>query len=171
MNRQAKMLAAALDYAASGLLVFPAPPGTKMSFKSARWSGGRRWGATCSAEEIERDWARWPQANVAICTGGLIFVTEIDTPKGHSVDGFASLAKLEAEHGPLPATLTAESPSGSRHFYWRYPSGGLLIRNSAGRLGPGIDVRGEGGMVIAPPSVRKDGEYRWLNDLAIAHAP
>ena len=48
---------------------------------------------------------------------------------------------------------------------------GSSITNSSNWVGPGIDVRGEGGMVLAPPSTRKDGTYRWLNDLPIADAP
>lgn len=65
----------------------------------------------------------------------------------------------------------AISPSGSIHYYWRMPDG-VTIRNDAGtKLGPGIDIRGVGGMVIAPPSRRADGVYRWLNELPVANAP
>ena len=160
--------AAALHYAECGLFVFPVPPGTKQSYKSAKYSGGRRWGATRDPDEIERDWLRWPYANVGIPTGEVngIFVVEVDTVAGHGVDGLATLGKLP----PLPPTLTAQSPSGSQHFYFQYPTG-LDIRNSANLLGRGIDVRGEGGMVVAPPSQRKDGDYIWLNTLPVAEAP
>src|SRR5262249_30400089 len=72
-------------------------------------------------------------------------------------------------HGPLPDTLMSGSPSGSRHRYYNSPKG-VVIKNSTSSIGPGIDVRGEGGMVIAPPSVRSDGAYRWLNDNPIADA-
>ena len=159
--------AAALHYAECGLLVFPVPPGSKRSYKSAQYSGGRRWGATRDPDEIEWDYSRWPYANVGIATGEAsgVFVVEVDTLAGHGVDGFAALAKLPA----LPPTLTAQSPSGSQHFYFCYPTG-LDIRNSA-LLGKGIDVRGEGGMVVAPPSIRKDGTYEWLNALPVAEAP
>jgi Bifunctional DNA primase/polymerase, N-terminal/Primase C terminal 2 (PriCT-2) len=159
---------AALHYAECGLLVFPVPPGSKRSYKSAQYCGGRRWGATRDPDEIEWDWSRWPYANVGIATGddSGVFVVEIDTLAGHGVDGFAALHKLPA----LPLTLTAQSPSGSRHYYFRYPTT-CDIRNSANVLGPGIDVRGEGGMVVAPPSIRKDGAYIWLNALLVAEAP
>jgi putative DNA primase/helicase len=164
---------AALAYAKAGLLVFPSPRGSKMSYKSARFSGGARWGATKDPDQIRADWARWPQANVCIVTGidSGIFVVEIDTPKGHGVDGFKTLERLEASHGPMPVTLQAESPSGSRHFYFLMPKS-FVVRNDTGtKLGPGIDIRGEGGMVIAPPSVRDDGAYVWLNDAQIEKAP
>ena len=79
--------------------------------------------------------------------------------------------KLEAANGRLPDTLMAESPSGSQHRYSKHPGGGIQIKNSASEIAPGVDVLGDGGMVIAPPSIRKDGVYRWLHDLPIADAP
>jgi hypothetical protein len=161
-----RCLAAALDYATRfGWKVFPAMPGTKKSYKSAAYSGGERWGATRDPEQIRRDFTRWPEALIGIPTGpdNGFWVLEIDTTKGgHAHDGFAALAALIAQHGALPATLTAESPSGSWHYYFRWlPS--LEIRNRANWPAPGVDIRGEGGMVIAPPSLRADGAYRWIN--------
>src|SRR5262249_16657770 len=100
-----------------------------------------------------------------------IFVIEIDTPLGHNVDGAASLRALEVKHGVLPETLMAESPSGSLHYYFEHPGDGVEIKNSASELGKGIDGRGDGGMVIAPPSRRRDGQYRWFNKLNPAKAP
>jgi Bifunctional DNA primase/polymerase, N-terminal len=167
-------LEAALAYARSGVAVFPAPPGTKMSYKSARFNGGERLGATKDPAEIERDWARWSNANVCIVTGAAsgLFVVETDTA-AHGVDGAAALTKLINGFGrrEWPDTKQALSPSGSRHYYFEHPPRGLVVRNSTGNLGPGIDVRGEGGMVVAPPSVRRDGDYRWANDAPIAIAP
>jgi hypothetical protein len=167
------ILAAALAYAARGWFVFPARPGEKKSYKSAEHSDGRKWGKTKDVKEIERDWKRWPDANVGIVTGpeSGFWVVEADTKEGHGVDGIASLAALEQQHGALPPTLMAESPSGTSHLYFSWPTGGVKIINSASTIGPGIDVRGEGGMVIAPPSVKKDGSYRWINDLPVAEAP
>ncbi len=164
----------ALTYANQGWPVFPVPPGTKKSHKSAKFSDGRRWGATTDPEEIERDFANWPDANVGIVTGSEpgIFVVETDTLAGHNVDGEASLKELEAKHGQLPETLKAQSPSGSAHYYFKHPGGGIKIKNSSSELGPGIDVRGDGGMVLAPPSVKPGvGEYEWLNENLVADAP
>jgi Bifunctional DNA primase/polymerase, N-terminal/Primase C terminal 2 (PriCT-2)/Family of unknown function (DUF5906) len=147
--------------------VFPVPVGTKKSHKSAAHSGGRKWGATRDETEIRADWQRWPDANLGIPTGTLngIFIVETDTRAGgHAHDGEESLAKLIAEHGPLPTTLMARSPSGSVHYYWLWPDdGGPDIKNCAGLIGPGIDVRGEGGMVVAPPSTRIGASYEWIN--------
>jgi ribosomal protein L12E/L44/L45/RPP1/RPP2 len=164
----------AIYYASRGWEIFPAPPGKKKSFKSAKHSDGRNWGKTTNADEIKRDWAQWPQANIGIATGkdSGIFVVEADTADGHGVDGIAALAKLEAEHGKLPETMAAESPSGSIHRYFKYPKDVEKIKTVASEIAPGIDTRGDGGMVIAPPSMRPGkGRYLWLNNLEPADAP
>jgi hypothetical protein len=164
----------ALAYAARGWHVFPAhSSGEKKSHKAAEFSNGRAWGATTNAVQINRDFARWPNANIGVVTGPKsgIFVTEADTIEGHGVDGLASLRAFEAKHGPLPATLMAESPSGSLHYYFNYPPG-VTIRNTTSKITPGIDVLGDGGMVVAPPSNRPGkGQYKWLNAAPIADAP
>ena len=168
------MIDAAQSYVARGWCVFPAPIGEKKSLMSAKNDRlGRKWGATCEPDDVVNYWNKWPNANVAVVTGPQsgIWVLDIDTPEGHARDGFASLAALVAEHGPLPETLTAESPSGSRHLYFNWPSAGG-IRNTTNVPGPGLDVRAEGGMVIAPPSVKPDGgRYIWVNASPVADAP
>ena len=100
-------------------------------------------------------------------------MVEVDTPEGHNVDGLReSLKALEAEHGDLPDTLMAKSPTGSIHRYFAWPTGpDVNIRNSDSKLAPGVDIRGSGGMVVVPPTRTAKGQYRWLNDLAIADPP
>lgn len=153
----------ALSYAARGWHVFPVPVGTRRSHIAAKRDGGPRWGASCDPDTLRRYWTTWPAANIGIATGAIsgVWVLDVDTDAGHGVDGFASLASLP----PLPPTLASESPSGSRHYYWNMPAllPGQSLRNSTGALGDGLDVRGDGGMVIAPPSGhRMGGAYRWL---------
>jgi hypothetical protein len=167
---------AARAYAARGWHVFPAPVGQKKSHISARHdAAGRKWGATANPDEAEGYWQRWSDANLGIATGPAsgIWVLDIDTADGHGVDGFAGLAALTAAHGPLPETLTAQSPSGSRHLYWQWPAPGRNVPNTVRLAGhAGLDVRGDGGMVIAPPSRKADGRaYEWVNSLPVAHAP
>jgi hypothetical protein len=168
------MLQAALEYRTKWH-VFPAPPGTKKSYKSAAHSDGRKWGKTRDEAELRRDWERWPEANIGVPTGkdNGFWVMETDTHDGgHAHDGEESLAALVAANGGLPETRLARSPSGSIHYYFTWPDdGGTEIKNTAGKIGPGIDTRGEGGMVIAPPSNRGAGCYEWLNDSAVAPAP
>lgn len=121
---------------------------------------------------IERWWSRWPQANVAIRTGGRgrggpgLLVVDVDPPHG----GESSLQQLVSEHRPLPVTRTAFTGGGGRHLYFTHPGG--TVRNSAGALGPGLDVRGDGGYVIAPPSVHRSGAaYRWGPVRSLAPPP
>jgi hypothetical protein len=164
----------AIDYASRGWHVFPLQLREKVSHKSAAHSDGRKWGQTTDPDELRRDFKQWPDANVGIACGAVsgIFVVETDTADGHGigVDGAAELAKLEELHETLPATLEAISPSGSVHRYFKHP--GFKIKNSASLIGPGVDVRGDGGMVVAPPSVKLGkGVYRWRNDLPVSDAP
>ena len=167
------MLDAALQYVGRGWQIFPArfQGKEKKSYKSARHSNGRAWGKTANSSEVRRDFVKWPRAAIGIATGAdsKFFVVEIDTVEGHGINGAASLQVLEAKHGALPETLMAESPTGSQHRYFNHP-GGIKIKSCS--LGPGIDVKGDGGMVIAPPSMRPGkGEYRWLNNATIVDAP
>ena len=155
--------------------VFPADlrGGEKKSHKSAAYSkDGSRWGSTKDPRQISADFKRWPDA-VGVPTGADngIFVIEADTIKGHGVDGVANLDALEHQYGKLPDTLMAQSPSGSVHRYYRHPGNGISIKSRSGEFAPGVDVKGDGGMVIAPPSKRGDGHYRWLNSLPIADPP
>src|SRR5882672_366529 len=172
VHEPAGVLIAALAYATQGWHVFPVPLNTKKSCKKKKHKDDPNWGMTKDAAEIQNDWRRWPNSGVGIPTGKIngFFVLEIDTKAGHGVDGAASLHALEVRHGALPSTKQAQSPSGSLHYYFKHP-GDIKIKNSSSELGPGIDVRGDGGMVVAPPTRRKDGEYIWNNEFAIAEAP
>jgi hypothetical protein len=93
-----------------------------------------------------------------------IVVLDVDPDAG----GSESLAKLEREDGPVPMTAKARTGGGGIHLFFRYREG-TQIRNSAGLLGPGLDVRGEGGYVVVPPS-RTCGPYRWIDTSPLAEA-
>lgn len=118
--------------------------------------------ATHDAQMIREWWAVYPDANIGVATGDVsgIVVIDIDVDKG----GDQSMISLEHRHGGLPETWMAWTGSGGCHFYFRMP--GLDVRNSAGAIGPGIDVRGNGGYVVAPPSLHISGDkYTWDADL------
>jgi hypothetical protein len=131
--------------------------------------------ATTDLAQIEEWWTQWPDANIAIVTGAKngIFVVDIDADK----DGEGSIKKLEREHFALPPTVEVITGGGGRHLYFRLPDfdEASAIKNSASKLAPGIDIRGEGGYVIAPPSIHPDTKraYRWSVDSAgeFADAP
>lgn len=115
---------------------------------------------------VERWWSDNPTAMIGVPTGERIGAWVLDIDSRH--DGNETLAALEQEYEPLPATLTATTASGGRHFYFRHVAG---VRNR-GNLGHGIDVRGDGGYVIAPGSVTTaGGRYDWDNDLSPVPAP
>ncbi|MET7619035.1 bifunctional DNA primase/polymerase [Streptomyces sp. NPDC005408] len=83
----------------------------------------------------------------------------LDLDRKNGVDGVASLNQLATEHGfAIPQTMTVCTPSGGFHLWLSIPAG-VTVPNSAGRLGPGIDVRGTGGYVVGPGSWGKAGQY------------
>jgi len=125
-------------------------------------------------EQLRKNFSnrRWrDKCGIGVPTGAVneIFVIEADTVAGHGVDGLAALRKLERKHGKLLKTRTAVSPSGSVHRYYKHPGNGMKITSAT--LVHGVDIKGDGGMVVAPPSRRGDGVYRWRNSLPIAAAP
>jgi hypothetical protein len=169
------LIEAAIDFAKAGCFIFPAKFAAKQkrSHTSAEKSNGNPWGYTRDPDEIHQYWKRWPRAAIGLPTGVVngLFVVDVDTLVGHDHDGRESLIKLEIKYGSLPRTRMAESPTGSRHYYYKQPLG-VRIPCNASKLGPGIDVRGDGGFVMAPPSDRpKRGRYAWINHVDIAAAP
>jgi hypothetical protein len=98
------------------------------------------------------------ESGVAIATGAVSGVWVLDMD---GEDGADSLRCLIDEFGPLPETVTATTPNGSHRFY-KHVGG---IRNTAGKVAPGIDTRGDGGYVVVAPSPHPDGGfYRWIRD-------
>lgn len=134
-----------------------------------RWSSGDR----LSTADLHSIWAEeTPHANVGIRTGVIsgFFVLDVDPKAG----GFQSLQKLQADIGVLPETYVVRTPSGGYHFYFTVPD--FPIRNSANRellrrYGPGLDIRGDGGQVVAPPSITPHGTYAVQVNAPIAAAP
>lgn len=96
-----------------------------------------------------------------VCTGLLV----IDCDTGEGADGTRELAAFFHAYGDVLPSATVETGGGGRHFYFLVPDGVKTLSNSAGKLGPGIDTRGDGGQVVASPSVHESGRrYRWLTD-------
>ena len=125
--------------------------------------------ATTDLDVARARWKKIPRANIGVATGAKSGVWVLDVDPQHGGD--KSLADLEREHGTLPLTIEASTPHAGRHLYWRWNADGPEIRNSAGRVGLGLDVRGEGGSIIAPPSVLADGRgYRWIRNGATGFA-
>jgi hypothetical protein len=170
-------LAAERDwYVFPGLLIFDQAKGkwTKLSHRSkANSYSGLRWGMSKDPEIIRREFERCRPTAIGVPTGPNGFwVSEVDTRAGgHEHDGEENLQRLVAENGgSLPDTLRSRSPSGSVHRLWREPrDGGVPIISSYNEIAPGVDVVGQGGMVIVPPSRRGPGAYEWLSEDPLRH--
>ncbi|WP_081494858.1 phage/plasmid primase, P4 family [Bradyrhizobium liaoningense] len=177
------MLEHALAFAARGWSVFPCHPATKQPLVKSDVAGeGGLKLATTDETQIRAWWQRWPQAMIGLPTGAPIgaFVVDVDAGEdkatGEIFEAAALQVNLERAIGaPLPPTRYALTPRGGVHLYFQLPGDGSEIGNRANLLGKGsrIDIRGDGGYVIAPPSVRKDGvAYAWGDEhLDVAIAP
>ncbi len=150
----APALDAALAYAARGWSVIPMQPRAKRPIVAWREFQQRRAGA----DEIRRWFGRWPDANVGVVTGHVSGLVVVDVDARHG--GPDSLAAAEARQGPLPPTVECLTGGGGRHLYFAHP--GRPVANRVA-LRPGIDLRGDGGCVVAPPSVHPNGRrYAWV---------
>lgn len=173
------------------------PPGTakhlifnKRPIHGYKYRGrGTRWAATTDPDQIREDFRRDPDALVGIA-GGLdardpranwmrepvpssgAFFLDIDKTDSHEHDGDPHLALLAARHWPLPDTLTSIGLNGGRHMVFRCPSDRKVVSrplfDERGERVLGVDVKGEGGYVVAPPSRGR----RWIDwRVPIADAP
>jgi hypothetical protein len=126
--------------------------------------------ATTDPEQIKRWWQKWPDANIGIATGAVSGLLVIDVDPRHG--GWQGLEEFFKRTGEVfPPTVEVITGSGGRHFFFRMPDAD--IRNSAGNLGAGLDVRANGGYVVAAPSVHASGNrYQWTNEeLPLADVP
>jgi hypothetical protein len=148
-----ELLEAAEHYAAMGYAVLPCQPGekrplTKHGFRDASTDLGvvRGW------------WQRWPTANVGLVARGAL-VLDLDPGRPEGWPGEERAAAMEALEPPM-----AQTPRGGYHVWFRRPANvGWTI--SAGKLAEGVDVRTDGGYVVAPPSHTSYGHYVWLRPL------
>ena len=123
--------------------------------------------ATCDAAVVRDWWARWPDANIGLATGGGLVVVDVD-PRHR---GDKTLRALERKNGGLPDDAKAISGGGGPHYYLRLPKG-VAIASGTNLLGAGIDVKADNGYVIAPPSLHGSGKrYRWPSDAMPAKIP
>lgn len=152
---QANLLQAALAYTERGFSVIPIRPDKKPFIK---WVSCQTKKAT--PEEIKSWFTKWPSAMIGICTGEISGVLVIDC------DNEEAYQKIQELLPDSFITCIAKTPRGY-HLYLIYPKG-QRIGNAAGII-PGVDVRGEGGYIIAPPSINADGKsYAWQEGLSIA---
>jgi len=127
--------------------------------------------ATRDVTVVRNWWSLWPKANIGIVTGAVsgFFVLDVDGEEGEK-----SLRELEEQHGALPETVESVTGGGGRHIFFRWP--GRAIPNKVGLLS-GLDARGDGGYIVAPPSNHASGaRYAWKvlcspDEITLATAP
>jgi len=155
-EHQASSLAeAASIYAQNGWPVFPLHG--KLPYAGTHGSKD----ATTDQEHIHALWTLHPSANIGLATGETsgVIVLDIDPRNG----GYFSLKQLQQHYGDLPATRTSRTAHGGLHKFFAYPQDGNIYPNTV-RLAtlPGLDVRGEGGYVVLPPSTLYNRlSYKW----------
>lgn len=156
MSEYPSMYDAAIEYAKKGFAVFP----LKYRDKVPLTRNGCK-DATTDAAQIKAWWQKYPNANIGLATGSVsqnVFVIDLDIDEDRGIDGYHSLEDWQREHGDFPETWTAITGRGGYHLYYR---GNGRIKNRAGII-DGVDIRGNGGYVVAPPSIHKNGNrYEW----------
>ncbi len=139
-NATEPQLDAALAYVRRGWAVLPVAPN-----KTPLTAHGVRDAATDEAT-VGSWWKRWPNALIGVATGRVSGVVALDIDLRPDGDGFASLADMGI---PMPIGPTASTPCGGLHIFFRAPD--YEVKNSASKIGPYLDVRGDGGYIIVPP--------------------
>jgi putative DNA primase/helicase len=161
----------ALEYAAAGLQVFPlnfmrdgkCSCGTDCGKNAGKHPIG--WlvphglkNATTDETTIRSWWARFPDAGVGLVTGSTAGFIVLDIDPRHG--GQDSLNGLLTDHGPLPPGPKSKTGGGGAHLFFAHPGG--TVGNATGIL-PGIDLRADGGYIVAPPSGHPSGgTYEWI---------
>ena len=148
----ANNLAEAMRLAARGWAVFPVAPGTKRPY-----AGGTGCSeATMTPDRVREWWTERPNADIGVNAGmSSLVVVDVDIKGG----GPVSLGGLVERNGPIPDTVTAQTPGGGFHLFFKQPA--TAIRNRVG-IWPGVDIRAANGYVVVAPSVHPNGEhYAW----------
>jgi hypothetical protein len=142
-----QILEAARRLASQGRPVFPCDPSTKQPRTRQGFKD-----ASTDPLVIGAWFGKEPGLMIGMPTGaasGLV-VLDVDGDAG-----FESLRDLERKHGPLPRTASVKTPRGGSHFHFRHPK--VDVACSVAKIAPSIDIRGDGGYVIVPPSRTADG--------------
>lgn len=154
------MMDYALWYASLGMAVFP----VRSRGKAPLTSHGSQ-DASKDPQQIEKWWSRWSAANIGIATGsasGGLVVVDLDVDGEKGIDGRVTLREWEGQHGKIPdKTWISITGRGGYHYFYRDTSGtGCRIG-----LHEGVDIKGEGGYIVAPPSIHPNGRrYEWEQD-------
>lgn len=146
----------AFIYADLGLAVFPLMSRSKHPIVENGFKV-----ATTNKEQIDEWWNRWPDANIGIATGSMsggLVVIDLDVDKNKGVNGYEILKTWQRDNGELPETWTSITGRGGYHLIYKDSA----VHRSRIGLYDGVDIRAEGGYIIAPPSIHPNGnQYEW----------
>lgn len=149
----ATLIEQALKYARYNWSIIPMRPHEKRPM--IRWQEYQQHRAT--EEQIKNWYQRWPDMNIGVVTGQLSGIVVLDVDPRHGGD--SNLEKWEQQHGQFPDTVEVITGGGGRHLYFKHP--GEIIHNRVSIVA-GIDLRGDGGCAVLPPSIHPSGKaYRW----------
>lgn len=147
---------AAITYVNMGFSVFPLQvkgknPLTAHGFKDA----------SKDPAVVKAWWQKYPQANIGIATGqvsGGLCVIDMDIDESKGLDGWKSLRDWQDSHGTISPSWLSKTGRGGYHYYFLSDE---PVKNRAGLI-PGVDIRGDGGYIVAPPSIHPNGNpYEW----------
>ena len=125
--------------------------------------------ATTNLDIIRRWFEQAPMSNIGMPTGPETGVAVLDVDARHG--GWESIDAHERQYGDLPATHCVESGGGGLHLYFAYPIG-QTIKTSTSQIGPGLDIRAQGGSIVLPPSLHESGRrYGWAEVTMDAMGP
>ena len=156
-SHDSPVLAAALWHARQGRPVFPCGP-----HKRPLLAKGRGFlDATLDPDKIRGWWTEFPTSMIGMPTGKASGWWVLDVDRHGEVRGDQTLSELEDVHGKLPDTVQSITPTGGWHLMFTLPRDGRKVVSRSNNLGPGLDVRGDGGYVILPPSCGAAGAYAW----------
>ena len=167
MDKSNNTIEYALKYAALGLKVFPCAAKKKIPSHK-----GWQQEATKDLAKIDELFGQDPEGNIGIATGSGSSLIVIDIDNHNDVDGIGNLREWELHNGKLPETATVITGSGGYHYYYRTDK---CIKGATGVL-DGVDIRAEGNLIVAPPSIHPNGNpYQWdagadIDDIGIAEA-
>lgn len=166
------MLNKAVEYADRNWKIFPLHTaknslcscGNPKCTSAAKHPKIKEWQTVCSSEpsQIKDWWSRWPDANIGLATGSASGLIVLDIDPRHG--GKESLQDLVKKNGCFPKTLASSTGGGGFHLFFKKPQIKVLNRTN---VLPGLDIRGEGGYVVAPPSFHQSGvQYSWTKNLS-----
>ena len=146
----------ALEYVQMGWAVFPLNPKDKTPISGSKGFKD----ATKSPRTIKQWWNKADDMNIGIATGAASGIFVIDIDQHGDIDGAESLFEWESGNGKLNETVCSTTGSGGTHYFYRCPAGVSIT--SAAHVIDGVDVRGDGGYIVAPPSTHPNGNrYEW----------